>query len=130
MNLMKWEEDEMIELIFTPDVINNYQFEAVNHRRSMFSPELALKAAILEQAIQDFLGLGSWKGRAKKQDDVVEYINNNDYGFNTFNEICESLGINPLYLRKLLWQEKNSNVKRKRYRVRVQSRRHCRHENH
>ena len=105
--------DERIASLFEPDTLLSAQYFEQLRRKTLLEPERGLMLAILEDAIncyQDNLLARRSKARrlfTEAQEWVLE--KGSDWIF-SFENICESLGFNPAYVRQglLRWKEKKT----------------------
>jgi hypothetical protein len=99
-----------IESLFQPDILISSQYQATYRRRFHLEPERLLMLAILEDAIvcfQDNLG-ATCKRKKVLHLDAEEWILNHDKSyFLSFENVCEALSFDPVYLRQGLmrWKE-------------------------
>jgi hypothetical protein len=102
--------DEKIASLFQPDVLLSTQFETLR-RKTLLEPEKRLMLAILEDAVTCFQEkLMAQRGKNRRlfeeaEDWIVEVGGDGLFSFDT---ICETLGINPEYVRRglLRWKDK------------------------
>lgn len=100
--------DEKIASLFQPDMLLSAQFESLR-RKNLLEPEKRLMLAILEDAVncfQEKLMAQSGKNRRlfeEAEDWIVEVGGDGLFSFDT---ICETLEINPEYVRQglLRWE--------------------------
>ena len=112
--------DERVSFLFQPDTLLPTQYFENFRRKTLFEPEKRLMLAVLEDAVnsfQDNLLAHSVKNKrlfAEAEEWIVEV--DGDWIF-SFATVCETLGINPEYVRRglLRWKEKklleHTNVK-------------------
>ena len=89
-------------IYFEPDIIAPFQYAKMNRRRDHFFPEEKLMFAVLTDAIecfQKFMGAKSRRGRALFKDAEAWILSAENSEPFSFEQICESLRINPSYLR-------------------------------
>jgi len=104
--------DEKIASLFQPDTLLSAQYFDTLRRKTVLEPEKRLMEAILDDAIHCYQdNLFSQSGKNKRLfDEAQEWIvtPGGDWMF-CFDNVCESLGFNPAYLRRglLRWKEKN-----------------------
>jgi hypothetical protein len=103
--------DERISFLFQPDTLLPAQYFENFRRKTFLEPEKRLMLAILEDAVasfQDNLLAQSVKNQRLFQD-TEEWITEaaGDWVF-SFESVCETLGINPEYVRRglLRWKQK------------------------
>lgn len=96
--------------VFQPDILISSQYLATYRRRFHLDPERMLMLAILEDAIvcfQDNLA-ATCKRKRSLYLDAEEWILDEDrfYLF-SFENICEALGLDPVYIRRglMCWKE-------------------------
>jgi len=105
------------QLIFSPDPISRFQYEKVHGKKESQADDQALRAlmlALLEDAIACFQGRFFKPSRTNDKlfQEAEEWINSEDKGVFSFNNICETLGLHPGQLRKGLerWKAKQVGV--------------------
>ncbi|HEV8722107.1 MAG TPA: hypothetical protein VGW77_15910 [Candidatus Binatia bacterium] len=107
--------DEKIASLFQPDTLLTAQYFDNLRRKSLLEPEKRLMLAILEDAISRYQeNMFSQDKRGKRHfREVEEWIADadSDWIF-SFENVCESLGLNPAYVRKglLRWKEKGRQM--------------------
>lgn len=104
--------DEKIASLFQPDTLVAAQYFDDLRRNTLFEPEKRLIWAILEDAIHSFQdNVWSQDRRGKKLfEQAEEWITKTDRDWIfSFENVCDSLGFNPEYVRQglLRWKEKN-----------------------
>ena len=111
------EIDRIAQTIFSPDPLSRFQYEKVHGKKESQAGDQALKAlmlALLEDAIACFQGYFFKPSRASEMlfQEAEEWINSNDDELFSFNNICETLGLDPKNLRKGLeqWRAKQTGV--------------------
>jgi len=104
--------DEKITSLFQPDTLLSAQYFDTLRRKTPLEPEKRLMLAVLEDAIncyRDNLFSQRWKNK-RLFAEAEEWIatRGGDWIF-SFDNVCESLGVNPEYLRRglLRWKDKN-----------------------
>jgi hypothetical protein len=104
-----WEEKALA--IFQPDILVTAQYLSTHRRRFHLQPEQVLMLAVLQDAVlcfQDHLTATGPRKQALYRD-AEEWILHGDKSyFFSFDNICESIGIDPAYLRRGLmrWKER------------------------
>ena len=103
--------DDKVISLFEPDTLVSTQYLESFHRRTPTEPEKMLMLAVLEDAINCFqVNVMAERGRAKKLFDetVAWFADRNDDWIFSFVSICETLDLNPEYMRGglLRWKEK------------------------
>ena len=105
------------QLIFSPDLASYFQYEKVHGKKESQADDQALRAlmlALLEDAIACFQGRFFKPSRTNDKlfQEAEEWINSEDEGVFSFNNICETLGLHPGQLRKGLerWKAKQVGV--------------------
>jgi len=104
--------DEKIASLFQPDTLLSAQYFDTLRRKTLLEPEKRLMLAVLDDAINCYRdNLFSQRGKNKRLfDEAEEWIATpgGDWIF-CFDNVCESLGFNPEYLRRGLqrWKETN-----------------------
>lgn len=117
MSIFDGSEIDLAHLIFAPDPLSRFQHEKVHGVQRGSADDQALRAlmfAVLEDAIAYFQSTN-----AKLVQEAEEWINSDDDGIFSFNNVCETLGFNPERLRKglLRWKTQQTGIppeKRKR----------------
>lgn len=104
--------DEKIASLFQPDTLVAAQYFDNMRKNTLFEPEKRLTWAILEDAIHTFQDNVSSPHRRGKRllMETEEWITQTgrDWIF-SFENVCETLGLNPAYVRQglLRWKEKH-----------------------
>jgi len=104
--------DEKIASLFQPDTLLSAQYFDTLRRKTLLEPEKRLMLAVLDDAINCYRdNLFSQRGKNKRLfAEAEEWIATpgGDWIF-SFDNVCESLGFNPEYLRRglLRWKETN-----------------------
>ena len=106
-------------LIFSPDPVLGFRYENVHEAKKGLAEHHAerdLLLAVLQDGIACFQGYFSKPSRTNEKLflEAVEWISSNDDDVFSFNNVCETLGLDPDALRKGLrrWQvEKIHNVR-------------------
>jgi hypothetical protein len=104
--------DEKIASLFQPDTLLSAQYFDTLRRKTLLEPEKRLVLAVLEDAINCYRdNMFSQHGKNKRLfEEAEEWIvtPGGDWIF-CFDNVCESLGFNPEYVRRglLRWKEKN-----------------------
>ena len=106
-------------LIFSPDPVLRFRYENVHEAKKGLAEHHAerdLLLAVLQDGIACFQGYFSKPSRTNEKLflEAVEWISSNDDDVFSFNNVCETLGLDPDALRKGLrrWQvEKIHNVR-------------------
>ena len=116
--------DGLTNLIFSPDPLSLFQYAKVHGVQGGSADDQALRAlmfSVLEDGIACFQGHFFKPSRTNEKlfQEAEEWINSNDDGVFSFNNVCETLGLDPERLRKGLerWKAKQIGVpveKRKR----------------
>ena len=104
------------QLIFSPDLASYFQYEKVHGKKESQADDQALRAlmlALLEDAIACFQGRFFKPSRTNDKlfQEAEEWINSEDEGVFSFNNICETLGLHPGQLRKGLEQWKAKQIR-------------------
>lgn len=105
------------QLIFSPDLISRFQYEKVHGVKQQQADQEALKTlmlAVLEDGIACFQGRFFKPSRTNDKlfQEAEEWINSEDEGVFSFNNVCDTLGLHPGQLRKGLerWKAKQVEV--------------------
>jgi len=101
--------DPVAELIFSPDPVAGFTHEKVHGTKRGFAddqPVRALMLAVLEDAIACFES-----ANAKLVQEAEEWINSDDDGIFSFNNVCETLGLDPERLKRGLEQWKAKQIR-------------------
>ena len=105
------------QLIFSPDLASRFRYEKVYGVKQQQPDQEALRAlmlAVLEDGIACFQGYYFQPSRTNDKlfQEAEEWINSEDEGVFSFNNICETLGLHPGQLRKGLerWKAKQVGV--------------------
>jgi hypothetical protein len=98
-------------LTLAPDPISGFQYEKVHEAKKGLAEHQAerdLMLAVLEDGIDCFQGYFFKPSRTNQKLflEAEEWISSNDDGVFSFNNVCETLGLDPDALRKGLrrWQ--------------------------
>jgi hypothetical protein len=98
--------------LFQPDTLLSAQYFDTLRRKTLLEPERRLVLAILDDAIACYRDNLLSRSAKKKRlfDEAEEWIvtPGNDWIF-SFDQVCETLGFNPEYIRHglLRWKEKH-----------------------
>lgn len=95
--------------ILEPDVLMDFEFSKIYRQKAQLQPEERLMFAVLTDAIecfQKYLDAKSRKQLALSNSAEAWILSNNHSPF-SFENICETLNINPVYLRLgvLRWRD-------------------------
>jgi hypothetical protein len=96
--------------LFEPDILTSARYRAIYQRQFQLEPERMLMLAVLEDAIfcfQENVTAVGGKARVLFQE-AEEWILNNDTSYlYSFDNICDELGFDPMYLRHglIYWKE-------------------------
>ena len=105
--------EERVASLFQPDTLLPAQYLDTVSRKINLDPEKKLMLAILEDSITCYQkNIFARDGKGKNQfSEVEDWIlhEEGDWVF-TFESICESLGLNPKYVREGLIRWKENNV--------------------
>jgi hypothetical protein len=102
-------------LLFEPDVLASYQFHAILKGSHVADPERRLMAAVLEDAVSCLARDPRRCGRQQRKsfEEASCWINADDSEgwIFSFTNVCETLGLDPAYLRRGLkhWSALNRN---------------------
>ncbi len=110
MNQTTATSEDKVAFLFQPDSVIPAQYFETFRRKGHLEPEKRLMLAILEDAIACFQNY-IFAQKGKKRDTFLEAAGwilekKSDWLF-SFNNICEVLGFNPVYVRSglLRWKE-------------------------
>jgi hypothetical protein len=98
-----------VEALFQPDILISFQHQATHRRRLHLEPERLLMLAVLEDAVvcfQDNIG-ATCKRKRVLYLDAERWILAEDKSYLfSFNNVCEALNFDPVYLRQGLMRWK------------------------
>jgi hypothetical protein len=102
--------DDKVLAVFQPDILISSQFLATYRRRFHLNPEQLLMVAVLEDAIICFQDHVAATCRRKRllHAEAEQWILDGDKSYLfSFENICESIGLEPTYLRQGLvrWKQ-------------------------
>jgi hypothetical protein len=105
--------EEKVGSLFQPDTLLSAQFFETFRRKTPLEPEKRLMLAVLEDAVacfQKYVHARDNRGKTMFRE-AEEWImeKNNDWLF-SFEMICETLGLNPDYVRQGLMRWKETNL--------------------
>ncbi len=114
--------EDRISSLFQPDSLLSEQYLETYRRKTHLEPEKRLMFAILEDAVgcfQKYVSAQRRKEMALFQEVEEWFMEKDSDEFFSFENICESLGLDPDYLRKGLmqWKEKQQRPKAKIYQL-------------
>lgn len=103
--------DDKIASLFQPDTLLSAQYFDNLRRKTLLEPEKRLMLAILEDGIHCYRdNLNASRGKKKRDfDEAAAWIVDADADWVfSFESVCDSLGLNPAYLRQglLRWKER------------------------
>ena len=105
--------DERVTSLFQPDTLLPDQYLDTFRRKLHLEPEKKLMLAILEDAVacfQKYLLARDSKGKAQFHDTEAWVFQRDDSGVFSFDIVCETLGLDPDYLRRGLAQWQRQRV--------------------
>ncbi len=109
--------DGLTNLIFSPDPLSRFQHEKVHGVQRGSADDQALRdlmLAVLQDGIACFQGHFFKPSRTNEKlfVEAEEWIYSNDDGVFSFNNVCETLGLDPGRLRKGLdqWKVKQTAI--------------------
>jgi len=114
--------EDRLSSLFQPDTLLAEQYLETCRRKTHLEPEKRLMLAILDDAVTCFKKYSSAQKPKEKAlfQEAEEWIieKESDWAF-SFENICESLGLNPDYVRKGLmqWKEPQERPKAKIYQL-------------
>jgi hypothetical protein len=106
--------DDKIASLFQPDMLLSAQYFGNLRRKTHFEPEKRLMLALLEDAINCYQDNMNSRSSKKKRlfEETEQWIleAGGDWIF-SFDSVCETLGLNPAYVRQglLRWKERIQN---------------------
>ena len=111
-----------ITYLFQPDTILPFQYSEMLRRKTYLEGEKNLILAVLEDAVNCFQKYYAARDKKGKElfREVEEWImDEKDDRVFSFGSICDSLGINPGYLRRGLkqWEKKQSAARKEKRRA-------------
>lgn len=95
--------DERMSSLFQPDTLLPDQYLDTFRRKLHLQPEKKLMLAILEDAVacfQKYLFARDSKGKAQFRDTEDWVFQGTDLGIFSFDMVCETLGLEPNYVRR------------------------------
>jgi hypothetical protein len=98
---------ERIISLFHPDPVIPIQYLATFRRNSYLEPEKELMLAVLEDAVaclQKYAPATNAKGKSLLRDTKNWILAEDDDWIFSFNNVCETLGLNPTFVRRALTQ--------------------------
>jgi len=105
--------DERVTSLFQPDTLLPDQYLDTFRRKLHLEPEKKLMLAILEDAVacfQKYLFARDSKGKAQFRDTEDWIFQGTDLGIFSFDIVCETLGLEPNYVRRGLAHWKKQRV--------------------
>jgi len=108
--------EDRIASLFQPDTLLTEQYLETHRRKTHLEPEIRLMLAVLEDAVacfQKYVTAQRPKEKALFQEAEEWFLEKDSDSIYSFENICESLGLNPDYLRKGLVQWKKGQVRPK-----------------
>ena len=105
--------EERLTTLFQPDSLLPDQFLDTFRRKLHLEPEKKLMLAILEDAVacfQKYVVARDSKGKAQFRDTDEWVFKGGDSGIFSFDLVCETLGLEPNYLRRGLAQWKKQRL--------------------
>ena len=105
--------EERVASLFQPDTVLPAQYLETVRRKTHMEPEKKLMLSVLEDAVacfQKYVGARDPRGKILLQE-AEQWIHDesSDWLF-SFDNICESLGLNPKYIRQGLLQWKGNKL--------------------
>jgi hypothetical protein len=102
--------EERVTSLFQPDTLLPDQYLDTFRRKLHLEPEKKLMLAILEDAVacfQKYLFARESKGKAQFRDTEDWIFQGADLGIFSFDIVCETLGLEPNYVRRglALWKK-------------------------
>ncbi len=102
--------EEKVLAVFQPDILISTQYLATYRRKFHLNPEQVLMLAVLEDAIicfQDHVAATCKRKRLLHQEAEQWFLDDDRSYLFSFENICDSLGLEPSYLRQGLarWKE-------------------------
>lgn len=108
--------DSRLSVTFESDELAAHEYRRTFQRRTPLEPERRLMLAVLDDAIlcfQRYLHPKGGKEKKLHQHAVTWIFDPSDHGVFSFENICETCGLDPDYLRMglLKWQERMTMIK-------------------
>ena len=103
--------EEKAMMIFQPDILIDEQFQSTHRRRFHLDPERVLMLALLQDAVVCFQehALAKCKRKQTLHREAEEWITTDDRSYLfSFENVCETLGFDPNYMREGLLRWKHS----------------------
>jgi hypothetical protein len=103
--------EEKAMMIFQPDILIDEQFQSTHRRRFHLDPERVLMLALLQDAVVCFQehALTKCKRKQTLHREAEEWITSDDRSYLfSFENVCETLGFDPNYMREGLLRWKHS----------------------
>jgi len=108
--------EDRIASLFQPDTLLTEQYLETHRRKTHLEPEIRLMLAVLEDAVscfQKYVTAQRPKEKVLFRDAEEWFLEKDSDSIYSFENICESLGLDPDYLRKGLVQWKEGQVRPK-----------------
>ena len=108
--------EDRIASLFQPDTLLTEQYLETHRRKTHLEPEIRLMLAVLEDAVscfQKYVTAQRPKEKGLFRDAEEWFLEKDSDSIYSFENICESLGLDPDYLRKGLVQWKEGQVRPK-----------------
>jgi hypothetical protein len=105
--------EERLTSLFQPDTLLPDQYLDTFRRKLHLEPEKKLMLAILEDAVacfQKYLLARDSKGKTQFRDTEDWVFHGSDLGVFSFDIVCETLGLEPNYVRRGLAHWKNQRI--------------------
>jgi len=103
-------------IVFSDDASDGAEYLETIRRKTALEPERHLMLAILEDAVVSFqknLNARSAKKRAQFEEAEAWLLDEKDSALFSFESICNTLGVEPSYLRRglMAWKRENAPAK-------------------
>ncbi len=114
--------EDRISSLFQPDTLLTEQYLDTYRRKTHLEPEKRLMLAVLDDAVacfQKYVSAQTPKEKALFQESEEWFMEKESDWVFSFENICESLGLDPDYVRKGLmqWKERQQHPKAKIYQL-------------
>jgi len=110
-NVLDFSEEHSLAALLQPDTVAPVEYYKIYRRKAGLVPEKKLMLAVLQDAMGCYRAylISSNPQREKRGQEAEQWFNEKDSEWIfSFENICETLGINPQYVRQglLFWKRK------------------------